>query len=111
MLRNTTRDTILARELFFAKTLKEKARGLIGNSHPRALALQTRWGIHTFGMQFPIDVLVCDDVLRVKAVRRNMGRFSFFFWNPKYLRVFELPAGVLEKSGTEVGDQLEVVSP
>ena len=101
----------MARNLFFAKTLWEKARGLIGNSRPCTLALKTRWGIHTFGMQFPIDVLICDDALRVKVVRCNMKHCSFFFWNPKYSLVFELPVGALKESGTEKGDQLEIISP
>jgi len=105
---NKTRNLVLSDELPFAETFGEKTRGLAGSLLPRALAFRTRWGIHTFGMRFPIDVLVCDDALRVKVIRRDMRHRSFFFWNPKYSRVFELPAGALKRSGTEIGDQLTI---
>ncbi len=63
-------------------------------------------GVHTFGMRFPIDVIVMDDAYIVQTVRRNLKPNRFFFWNPKYRNVIEFPAGTADGSNTATGDAL-----
>jgi hypothetical protein len=62
--------------------------------------------IHTWGMLFPIDVVVLDGQWNVLAVRRRLRRFRMtrLYW--KAAAVLELPPGVLDSSWTEVGDSL-----
>lgn len=72
----------------------EKLRGLIGGSGEYGLIFKTRWGIHTFGMKFTIDVLVLDGESKVVRVRKNMRPNRFFFWNPKYSKVIEIPSSI-----------------
>jgi uncharacterized protein len=64
--------------------------------------------VHTCGMKFPIDVLYLDRKKRVRKLRRAMvpWRFSVCFLAHS---VLELPAGVIEQTGTERGDQLDFI--
>lgn len=105
---NVTKNTILAENVRVAVTLQEKMKGLLGAREPYPLLLKTRWGIHTFGMQFPIDVIVFDSRNVVRAIKENMQPNSFFFWNPRYENVLELSEGVIKHSHASVGDVLEI---
>lgn len=62
--------------------------------------------IHSFGMKFPIDVVFMNRKKKVLKIRKDMGkrRLSFHLLANS---VLELPAGTLEATGTEKGDQLE----
>jgi len=65
--------------------------------------------IHTFLMTFPIDVIFADRhdrvVYLVKAMSPN--RLSPPVLGARY--VIELPVGAIEASGTELGDQLDLL--
>ncbi len=105
---NTARRTVLAEDVHIAESFNEKAKGLRGQETPAAMFFETRWGIHTFGMKFPIDCVVLSDEFEVKYVREDMKPGRFFFWRPKYKNVLELPAGTVFKTGTKIGDTLEL---
>ncbi len=64
-------------------------------------------GVHTLGMQFPIDIAVLDNEWKVIAIRPDMRPFRMtrMFW--KAAAVLELPSGVLESTSTLVGDAIE----
>ncbi len=109
MVKNNTRGTLLCENIPVAKTLAEKANGLLGEEKPAWLFFQTRWGIHTFGMKFPIDCLIMDDELKVKVIRENLKSNRFFFWRPGYKNILELPAGTVSGTGTQIGDVLEFI--
>ena len=104
---NMTRRRVLADNVLMAETFDEKTKGLSGRKEPAALFFKTRWGIHTFGMKFPIDCLVMNDKLEAKAIKENIKPNRFFFWPPKYRNVLELPVGAVSKTGTKLGDVLE----
>lgn len=101
---NKTKNRTIAEEAIIAGTLEEKSAGLTKYAFPRAMYFETRFGAHTFGMRFPIDVAVLDGKGVVRALKKNMAAGRFFFWNPLWKRVLELPAG----SGVEIGDELEL---
>ena len=65
-------------------------------------------GVHTFGMKFAIDVIFVNKAGVVLKLRPNMvqRRISFCL---RAHSVVELPVGMIEESGTQVGDQLEFV--
>jgi hypothetical protein len=107
---NTTRRTVIGEDVLTAATFDEKAKGLSGRKEPAAMFFTTRWGIHTFGMNFPIDCVVLDDKLEVKAIRENLKTNRFFFWWPGYKNVLELPAGMVLNTGTMIGDVLSFKS-
>lgn len=68
----------------------EKFIGLMGKDKPETVCLETRWGIHTFFMKYPIDVFVLDDKNKVVKVKRNLKPWRVFFWNPRYYKILEM---------------------
>ena len=100
----------LVSDLEVADTLIRRLRGLIGR-HSLApgcgMLFPMRRGaaqIHTFFMQFPIDVLYLDTGGKVLAVNAPLAPWRI---GPLVLRcaaVIELPAGVIGATDTRVGD-------
>lgn len=64
--------------------------------------------IHTFFMQFPIDVLFMDQNNRVVKCLPNLRawRLSAVYFGASY--TIELPAGIIRESLTQEGDLLEL---
>ena len=90
----------------YLSTLKDKTLGLIGKKNPEPVFLKTRFGIHTFGLKFPIDVLILDKENKVVKLKENLKPNSFFFWNPKYNNVLELPKGTIINSKIKIGSTI-----
>lgn len=105
VIRNTSKKKFLSIKIksfgfcdkFFGMLIKDNKNGLI---------LKTRFGIHTFFMKEPIDVLVLDGNKRVVAIKKNLLPNRIFLWNPKYDTILELPKDSINQSETEVGDAL-----
>ncbi len=89
-------------------SLKDKLVGLIGKNPIYPISFTTRWGIHTFGVVEPIDVLILDHDRRVVLLINSLPPNRFFFWNPEYVRVIELPAGYIRRKHITIGDRLSV---
>jgi len=83
-----------------------KSLGLIMKEKPLRLLIKTRFGIHTFGVKFPIDIVVLDSSFNVKSVRESLQPNRVFFWNPVYDQILELPEGDIGELGIEVGQKL-----
>ena len=106
---NATRGTILGEQIRVADTGLSRIVGLLGETEllpGDGLLIVPSQGVHTWGMLFPIDVVVLDRNWTVLAVRRRMRQFAMtrLFW--KAAAVLELPPGMLEESLTSVGDTL-----
>jgi uncharacterized membrane protein (UPF0127 family) len=106
---NTTRGTELGATIRVADTGLSRIIGLLGErglNKGEGLLILPSQGVHTWGMLFPIDVLVLDDDWNVLAVRRNMRSFRMtkVFW--KAAAVLELPPGTADATETAVGDTL-----
>src|SRR6266481_6929704 len=107
---NTTRGTLVGESIRVAETGLTRIVGLLGERELRpgdGLLIVPSQGVHTLGMQFPIDIAVLDDDWRVLATRRDMRPFRMtpIFW--KAAAVLELPSGMLESTSTLVGDIIE----
>lgn len=105
---NTLKKTIVTSDLKEARSFLDKSFGLLKQSNPRSLLFKTRFGIHTFGLKFNIDVLVLDKGLKIVKLKQSLKPNQFFFWSPKYNLVIELPEGSIDKSQTKIGDQLDL---
>ena len=68
------------------------------------MLFKTRYGIHTFGMKYPIDIVILDNQNRVAVLKKAMEQNRIFLWNIKYETVLELPAGTIEKTKTQILD-------
>ena len=110
-IRNLTRDTELANGCEVADTSAKRRRGLLehtGLGPGQGLWIVPCEGVHTFGMKFAIDVIFVNKERVVVKVRPNMvaRRISFCL---RARSVVELPVGVIVASGTQPGDQLEMI--
>lgn len=88
-------------------SFKDKAVGLLTAKKAYPVLLKTRFGIHTFGMKFPIDVLVLDNNTVVKLAE-NLKPNKILIWSPRYDTVIELPAGEIKEKGIKTGDILKL---
>jgi uncharacterized protein len=110
VLRNSTRNLVLARSVHRPRAFIQRHLGLL--VHPRLKPDEALWldpcgGIHTWGMGYPIDVLFVDPNLRVLRVLSELRPWRLG-WAPRGTRsVFELSARAA--AATRVGDQLEMV--
>jgi uncharacterized protein len=113
LVRNETRNRILAESVDVADSSAKRQKGLLGrDSLPTGQGL---WivpceSVHTFGMRFPIDVLYLDRKKRVRKTRQTMVPWRVSMCLLAH-SVLELPAGVIEQTGTKRGDQLDFVFP
>ena len=91
-----------------AKNLREKIQGLIGKKKPQSLMLKTRFGIHTFGLKFPIDVLILNNENKVASIKKNLKPNRIFLWNPMHDKVLELPSGTIQKYAIKVKIPIDI---
>jgi uncharacterized membrane protein (UPF0127 family) len=109
-VRNATRQVELGRKVRFAASLIDRAIGLLMTPGLRAgegMYLSPCKSVHTFFMRYPIDVLFLDSegtVLKGDTLRpwRVAG------WQAPCRGVLELMEGTLSRTGTRVGDRIEI---
>ena len=108
LVQNETRHSVLAELTEIADTSAKRRKGLLGrDSLPTGHGL---WivpceSVHTYGMRFPIDVLYLDRKKRVRKLRRAMPPWRLSVCLSAH-SVLELPAGAIEQTKTQPGDQL-----
>ena len=89
-----------------AKHLPITTFGLMGKDKPYPIHFNTRFGIHTFFMKFPIDVLILDDKNKVVKTVKSLQPNKFLLWNPKFSSVLELPENTIEDEDIKLGSEI-----
>jgi uncharacterized protein len=107
---NATRGSVLGERVRVADTGLTRIVGLLGERDLQrgdGLLIVPSQGVHTWGMQFAIDVAVLDGGWKVIGINHALRplRMTRLFW--KGAAVLELPAGTLSSSSTSVGDLIE----
>lgn len=87
----------------------QSAVGLIGAKKPYPLLLHTRFGIHSFGVRFPLDIIILNDQYEVMYLKKNLLPNRVFFWPPKWQWVLEVPEGTIQKEKIALGTRINVV--
>lgn len=105
---NHSKNKLIVENAQKPKGITHHAIGLICAKKARPLILNTRFGIHTFGLRFPIDILILDSNHKVAVVKESLPAFRVFMWKPVYNVVIELPAGTIKKTNTSLGDSLSL---
>jgi hypothetical protein len=110
LVRNETRQTVLADAAEMADTSAKRRVGLLKHkslSPGEGLWIAPCESVHTFFMKFPIDLVYLDRKLRVRKVRGAVPAWRLSIcWSAH--SVLELPAGVAAQTGTAVGDVLAI---
>ena len=107
-VRNQTRNTLLGETVEVANTSETRRVGLL--KHTRLEPGSGLWivpceSVHTFFMKFPIDLVYLDKKRKVKKVRHAVPAWRLSACLTAH-SILELPAGTVEKSGTQAGDEL-----
>ena len=108
ILRNARHEHVVARAIETAFDRETRNRGLLGRStlaDDAALILAPCSSIHTFFMQFAIDIVFVDRDGHIRRARQALGPWRI----QAALRAFavvEFASGALERSDTRAGDRL-----
>ena len=108
---NTTKNVTLADNVALAQTAVSRLKGLLFYKEFRngqALIIKPCNSIHTFFMRFPIDVIFLGANDKIIKIHQGMKPFKA---TPIYFKsnfVIELPAGIVEATGTTASDILSI---
>ena len=89
-------------------SIANRTIGLIGKTKPGPLMFFTRFGIHTFGMRFPLDIIVLDDNSVVVELKQGLEPNHIFLWPLKFNKVVELPEGCIKTKKIKIGSKLSL---
>jgi uncharacterized protein len=104
---NVTRQTTLADRCRVASSARDRTVGLLATPHPgEPLLIERSPSIHMFFMRYPIDVVFVDKQSRVAKVVPNLKPWRVVWWVRGARDCLELPAGALDGTATDAGDQL-----
>jgi uncharacterized membrane protein (UPF0127 family) len=102
VIRNLTQKTLISSKYSFKRGFG-KVIGLLGRTEAETIVFETRFGIHTFFLRFPLDLIVLDDK-KVVRLAKTVQPNRIVFWDIRFKTVIELPAGTLKKTHTKIGD-------
>jgi len=111
LVRNLNRGTTLADKLEVAGSGPKRSKGLLGRKGlgpGEGLWIIPCEAVHTFFMQFPIDLVYLDRKHRVRKVRNSVPAWRISGCLSAH-SILELPAGTIRSTRTEPGDILEIV--
>jgi len=110
VLVNTTQNTIVSDRCHLANSVLKRMVGLLNRMRfdkGEGLLLDRSYGIHTFGMRFPIDVLFLDKDLHVIRAIKALPPYRTCAVK-RSVYVLEVPIGAIEASRTQEGDQIQI---
>ena len=106
---NLTRHTELATCMEVAHSSAKRNKGLLGRerlSPGEGLWIAPCEAVHTFWMQFPIDLVYLDRKRRIRKLVSDLPAWRLSACLRAH-SVLELPAGTIRATRTEIGDTLE----
>ena len=104
---NKDRRTILGEAIEVALTGAQRAKGLLGReclADGQGLLFKGTSSLHTFFMQFPIDIIYADKKGKVLKAASDVKPFKIVAAPFRAYYAIELPVGVIARSHTRVGD-------
>lgn len=110
MISNLTKNSVVARRPFYARSLLDRGRGMIGRDFTNfdAMVFEHCNTIHTFFMVIPLDILFIDQENKVVDLRKGLRPWIPLVRCGSAVSLLELPAGNIEISRTEIGDSLDL---
>jgi uncharacterized membrane protein (UPF0127 family) len=113
-VRNDTRGSVVGDRVRVARTMSERTVGLLRTpqlSDGEGLWIERSPSIHMFFMRYPIDAVFVAADGRVTKIVENLKPWRVVWWAPGARDCLELHVGAVAASGTQVGDQLELIEP
>jgi len=109
---NVTRQRILASVLVVADSFFHSLIGLMGRrglESGHGLWIVPCQSVHTFWMRFPIDIVFLDEHHRVVHLAENLKPFRISKHVSKARSVIELSVCAIMTTGTQIGDEIQIV--
>ncbi|MGD0831764.1 MAG: DUF192 domain-containing protein [Terracidiphilus sp.] len=109
---NVTRNTELAAAMVVAASGPKRNKGLLGRAglaEGEGLWIVPCEAIHTFWMQFPIDLVYLDRQKRIKKLVSDVPPWRLSGCLTAH-SVFELPSGTIRRTQTQLGDELDILA-
>jgi len=112
---NRTREAFVATEATVANSYVRRLVGLLGKTKRWAKVGTGLWivpsrGVHTIGMMFPIDLVFLSKDKEVVHVEEYVRPFRISRVSLRASSVLELPPHTIYRTGTQVGDRIEISS-
>lgn len=107
-IKNLTQKNTIFAKAKIAHSFFDRSLGLLNPHNPRYLIFKTHFGIHTFFMTQPIDVLLLNQESRVVKLKRSLSPFRFFLYHPQFSILIEMPQGTIEKSHIKINDKISI---
>jgi len=111
MVRNLTRNTQIADRAEVAGSAKKRSQGLLGRKGLRrgeGMWIVPCEAVHTFFMQFALDLIYLDRKHRIKKVRENVAPWRISACLSAH-SILELPSGTIGESRSQAGDFVEIL--
>ena len=108
---NRNRESFLGLRVAPADTWLMRMKGALGKlgwQPDDGIWLSPSRGIHTIGMLFPIDLIFLGKDKEVVHVEEHVRPFRISNVSLKATSVLELPPHTIYRTGTKVGDQIEI---
>ena len=110
---NKTRETFVATEATVADSYVRRLVGLLGKTKRWARLGVGLWivpsqGVHTIGMMFPIDLVFLSKDKEVVHLEEHVRPFRISALSLRAMSVLELPPHTIYRTGTKVGDRMEI---
>lgn len=116
ILFNKDSKQVVATEIEVADSFWSRFRGLMfrrkfdpGECILFKFPKERKFGIHTFFVFFPIDVIYLNADFEVVEMEEGLSPWSSYSPNENADFLIELPEGVIHESGLEVGDKLAIL--
>jgi len=106
---NLTRKTVIATSVEVADSGPKRSKGLLGRKGldpGTGLWIVPCEAVHTFWMQFPIDLIYLDRDLRIRKIRSGVPPWRLSGCLTAH-SVLELAPGAIRDSQTQTGDRLD----
>lgn len=111
---NITKKSVVAEKADKADSILSRMIGLLNRKKLRegeGLVITKCQSIHMFFMKFSIDCIFADKTNKVVGLVRDIKPYRLSRIYPKASYVIELPVGVIDRSNTALGDQIEITLP
>ncbi len=109
IVRNPERESVLGEAIEVAVTAAQRVKGLLGReclADGQGLLFKGSASLHTFFMQFPIDIVFMDKRAKVLKCAQDVAPFKLVMAPFHAYYALELPVGAIADSKTRVGDRL-----
>ena len=109
-MRNLTRNAVLGEAVDVADTSEKRRTGLLkhtGLAPGEGLWIKPCESVHTFFMKFAIDLVYIDRKQKVRKARKAVPPWRLSACLTAH-SILELPAGTIERTGTQAGDELSI---